>query len=148
MAFSPATHGTEMRSGPDPGCGDYFLFFEAGFAVLGPGLLFASGLRIVQSDGGKEMRQNPRQGFIKSTPTSRFSDWWGLRYTTRHDTSSPVPEFRSISICPTDTFKPSMTLAPCAFTVTVLVASETTLLSAPRTRITTETLSMTRWLRR
>jgi len=46
----------------------HFLIFESFFAVLGPGLLFASGLRIVQSGGGNEMRQNPGQGFIKSTP--------------------------------------------------------------------------------
>src|SRR6266481_4737501 len=41
----------------------------------------ASGLRVVQSGGGKEMRQNCQnrgQGFIKSTPTFLFSDSCGL----------------------------------------------------------------------
>jgi len=52
----------------------HFLIFESFFVLLGPGLLFASGLRIDQSGGGKEIRQNPGQGFIKSIPTSRFSD--------------------------------------------------------------------------
>jgi hypothetical protein len=47
-----------------------------------------------------------------------------------------------------DTFKPSMTLAPCAFTVTVLVFSEISLLSASCAKTTTETFSITRWLRR
>src|SRR6266576_5549404 len=37
------------------------------------GLPLASGLRVVQSGGGKEMRQNRGQGFMKSTPTCLFS---------------------------------------------------------------------------
>jgi hypothetical protein len=41
------------------------LVFEFFFALLGPGLLFASGLRIVQSVGGKEMRENQITGRVK-----------------------------------------------------------------------------------
>jgi hypothetical protein len=59
---------------PENGLGFQALVFEFFLVLPGPGLLFASGLRIVQSGGGKEMRQNPGQGFIKSSPTSRFSD--------------------------------------------------------------------------
>ena len=52
----------------------YFFVFESFFVLLGPGLLFDSGLRVVQSGGGKEIRQNPGEGFAKSIPTSLFSD--------------------------------------------------------------------------
>src|SRR5213080_2014470 len=53
---------------PDKGLGEKMIYH---FCFVG--LPLASGLRVDQSDGGKEMRQNRGQGLVKSTPTCLFS---------------------------------------------------------------------------
>ncbi len=50
-------------------------FFESTRGQMSRSQLpFASGLRVVQLDGGKEILQNRGRGFKNSTPTSLFSD--------------------------------------------------------------------------
>ena len=65
-----------------------------------------------------------------------------IDHARRHAISSPVLELRRVSNCPIETFKPNKIMAPCAFTVTVRVSSETGLLSASPARTITETFTI------
>jgi hypothetical protein len=109
---------------------------------------FASGLRGVQSEGGKAIRQNRGDGTSNSIPTSRLPVRSGPRWTTRQTSCSRVCSFLIPRSWPISTVKARCMSAPWAFTMRVCVSSEATLVPGPSRRTKIGSLRQTRWLRR
>src|SRR5580700_2909063 len=132
--------------------GTYFLAmgsFAGGGSGLGLGAnRLASGLRTLQSAGGKETRQKRGLGSANSTPTSEtpFAPW--LRSTTLQVISSPVVTFVMLRVCPSRRGSCNCSSAPWAFTINVFACSTkgAPLSRLPETR--NGTANMTLWLRR
>lgn len=104
----------------------YFLATESfgGGAALGLDTKrFASGLRVLQSTGGKETRQKRVLGCANSTPTSASPFAPGLESTTLQGTSAPVTTFLIFKAWPSRTGSCNYSSVPCAFTISALVCS-------------------------
>jgi len=110
-------------------------------------IFFASGLRGVQSSGGKETRQNFGFGSLNSIPTSAAPLATGFVSTTVQEISSVVITFLRVRVCPAQTTSFNKSNPPCALTMRVAVSSAN---AAPFLRLpdtSNRTESTMRWLR-
>jgi|SRR5450432_476304 hypothetical protein len=144
--FAGALTGLSLQC-PDRRIDDYASLCGSVLSVceLLPGLCpFASGLRGVQSAGGKAMCQNRGAGSTNSMPTFVTPLSVAPRSTTRQATSSWVVVFFNLSKSSSCTALRDAMDAPCIFTRSVLHSSDANLPVTPPQVITTSTLTHTR----
>src|SRR6266849_7888638 len=96
--------------------GDYFGGSGLGSEVGAMVSRLASGLRGLQSSGGKMMRQKRGQRSRNSTPTSNLPADSSPTSTTSPRISSPDLTLRMVSNLPRGTFSTRKMSAPCALT--------------------------------
>jgi len=153
--FTMPTNKASVWKIPTPAAGHPFVhsYFLVGSGLMvGPEIVrvkrFASGLRGLQSVGGKDTCQNFSLGCTNSRPISGLPSSPTATSTTVHSISCSEEIFRSLMTWPFTTRSFKATSPPCAFTTNVVPVSSngSPVALFPNTRMGIETAR--RWLRR